>query len=128
MFLLLDENIAACVVGGGTLYTAQRSLAIRGLGRGASDRDIYDFVRQNNAVLVTQNRDDFAALVVRYGPIPVIVLPSVAPRTQHAMLRHAVPIAEQLLAADPGRFVEVLPDGRVVSYRVQHEAMRHKRL
>jgi predicted nuclease of predicted toxin-antitoxin system len=127
MFPLLDENIAACAVGGGTLYTAQRSVEIRALGRGADDQAIYDFARQQGAVLVTQNRDDFATLAIRRGPISVIVLPSVAPRTQHAMLRHAVPIAEQVFAADPGRFVEVLPDGRVVSYRVQRAVWRRKR-
>jgi predicted nuclease of predicted toxin-antitoxin system len=119
MFLLLDENIARCAVVGGTLYTAQRSVEIHALGRGAADRDIYDWVQRNNAVLVTQNRDDFAALALRHGPIAVIVLPSVEPRKQHNMLRYVVPIAEQVFAADPRRFVEVFSDGRVENYRVR---------
>lgn len=119
MFLLLDENVARCAVVGGTFYTAQRSVEIHALGRGAADRDIYDFVQRSNAVLVTQNRDDFVALALRHGPISVIVLPSVEPRTQHSMLRHVVSIAEQVFAADPGRFVEVFPDGRVESYRIR---------
>jgi predicted nuclease of predicted toxin-antitoxin system len=126
MFLLLDENIAACAAAGGTLYTAQRSVEIRALGRGASDPDIYDFARQHNAVLVTQNRDDFAALAIRHGPVPVIVLPSVAPRMQHAMLRHVVPIAEAVFASDADRFVEVFSDGRVESFRVQRAARRRR--
>jgi predicted nuclease of predicted toxin-antitoxin system len=126
MLLLLDENIARCVARGGTTYTAQRSLETPGLGRGAADEDVYAFVRRHGAVLVTQDRDDFARIVVRRGAIPVIVLPSVAPRTQHAMLLRAIPIAERVFAADPASFVEVLPDGRVQSYRVRPGNNRRK--
>jgi predicted nuclease of predicted toxin-antitoxin system len=114
-------------VAGGTLYTAQRSVEVRDLGRGATDPDIYDFAKRQNALLVTRNRDDFAALVLRRGPIPVIVLPSVPPRTQHAMLRYVVPIADRVFASEPGNFVEVSPSGFVESYRVRRAARRGER-
>ncbi len=118
MFLLLDENIAKCLADGETLYTAQRSVETLLLGRGATDVELYAFARDTGAVLVTQDGDDFAALALKHGMIPVIVLPCVAPRTQHAMLRHVLPIAEEVWADDPERFVEVTTAGKVVSYRL----------
>jgi hypothetical protein len=42
------------------------------------------------------------------------------------MLLRAVPIAEQVFAAHPASFVEVLPDGRVQSYRVRPGNNRRK--
>ena len=127
MFLLLDENIARCAVRGGTLYTAQRSVETHGLGRGAADEDLYAFARTNGAVLITQDRDDFARIVGRRGPIPVIVLPSMASRTQHAMLLRVIPISEQSFATNPEIFVEVLRDGSVQSYRVLRGKSRRSR-
>jgi len=118
MFLLLDENIAKCLAHGETLYTAQRSVETLLLGRGATDAELYAFARDTGAVLVTQDGDDFAALALKHGAIPVIVLPCVAPRTQRAMLRHVLPIAEEVWADDAERFVEVTATGKVVSYRL----------
>jgi predicted nuclease of predicted toxin-antitoxin system len=118
MFLLLDETIAKCLAHGGTLYTAQRSIDVRLLGRGAGDIEIFAFVRESGAVLVTQDGEDFAELVRKHGPLPVIVLPCVAPRTQRAMLLHVLPIAERIFAEHPEKFVEVTADGRVFSYGI----------
>ena len=117
MFLLLDENIAKCLLRGDTLYTAQRSVEVLVLGRGATDLELYAFARETGAILVTQDGGDFAAIGLRHGAIPVIVLPCVPPRTQRAMLLHVLPIAEAVFLEDPGQFVEVTGNGRVLSYR-----------
>jgi hypothetical protein len=118
-FLLLDECVAKCCANGATVYTAQRSVAVRGLGRRAPDLDIYRFVNDCGCTLVTLNGRDFATLAIRHGPIPVIVLPPVPPRTQHAFLRWVAPIARRAFAANDNRFVEVNPVGRAISFSVQ---------
>lgn len=117
--MLLDECVAKCCAQGSTCYTAQRSVAVRGLGRRAADSDIYQYVKMCGCVLVALNGRDFATLAVRHGPIPVIVLPAVPPRTQHGFLRWVVPIAQRVFVAGKARFVEVGASGLAVSYRVQ---------
>ena len=101
------------------MYTAQRSIEVKSLGSQAHDLDIYVFSKQAQCILVTLNGIDFAKLCVRYGPIPIIVLPSVPPRTQHAYLRWITPVAERVFSTSEGRFVEISATGRAFSYRVQ---------
>ena len=95
-FILLDECVAKCCVDGATIYTAQRTSTVQCPGRGADDLMIYEFARAVGCILVTQNGRDFATLCVRYGPLPVIVLPAAPPRFQHAYLRWIIPGARGL--------------------------------
>ena len=69
-FHLLDECVAKCCADGGTIYTAQRSVLVRGLGQKASDLDIYHFVKTSGCVLVTLNGRDFAELAAVDQPAP----------------------------------------------------------
>ncbi len=96
-FILLDECVAKCCVDGATIYTAQRTSTVQCPGRGADDLMIYEFARAVGCILVTQNGRDFATLCVRYGPLPVIVLPAAPPRVQHAYLRWIIPGARGFL-------------------------------
>lgn len=118
-FQLHDECVAKCCVRGGTVYTSVRSVEVPSLGRGASDLDIYKYVRANKCVLVTLNGQDYATLAATRGPISAIVLPMVPPRGQQAFLRWVTPLARRIFEISEGRFVEVGLDGRAISYRVQ---------
>jgi len=119
-FLLLDECVAKCCAKGATSYTPQRSVAVECLGPSAGDFAIYQFVRASSSILVTLNGRDFAALSVRYEPIPVIVLPSVPPRKQHAYLSWVLPLARYTFGSRGSRFVEVSASGKAISYRVTY--------
>lgn len=117
-FLLLDECVAKCCSRGATIYTAQRSTAVEGLGYSADDSVIHKYVQMSGCILVTLNGRDFAHLSTQYGPIPAIVLPEVAPRTQHNYLKWVVPIARSTFATHHSKFVEVAATGRAISYTV----------
>lgn len=102
MLYLLDENVAKCCAHS-TVYTAQRSVEVRGLGRGARDEDILRFAAEGRFVLVTRDGDDFQALMHRHFPrVPMVVLPGAA-RTQQQrdLLERATGLIEIILAQEP---------------------------
>jgi predicted nuclease of predicted toxin-antitoxin system len=117
-FALLDECVAKCCQRGGSVYTAQRSREVAVLGPGASDQDIYEFVRRTQCILVTCNGKDFAALVMNHVQIRAIVLPQVEPKKQRKALMLAFPMARAAFDSHGPRFVEVTADGHVLSYRI----------
>ena len=78
MYLLFDECCATALVKFAEAlgHTAQRSVDVAGLGRGASDDDVFAFARQGGAIVVTVNRSDFVVLAAVQDHPGVLLIPS----------------------------------------------------
>lgn len=102
MIFLLDENVAKCCARS-DLYAAQRTVEVRGLGRGAPDADILRFAAFSGFILVTKDGDDFEALMRQGGPsVPLVVLPGgTLAAEQRNLLERAAPLIERILEAEP---------------------------
>ena len=122
MYLLLDE---CCGKALGRLaeslgHTAQRSVDVQVLGRGASDAQLFDFASKAGAVLVTVNRADFIALAATSGSHPgVLLIPSLPSAELRPHFEKLLKTAEPLLAATPGLCVEVEENGAITSFTVR---------
>jgi predicted nuclease of predicted toxin-antitoxin system len=121
MYLLVDECCPKCLLRccSALGHTAQRSVEVHALGKGASDLEIFRFAVRNGAVLVTENNEDFIALGRGRRHPGMILLPAVKPRAQARLLRDiitkvAMPIFH---GSFPSRFIEGLSDGSIVSFR-----------
>ena len=120
MYLLIDECCAKCLVrcceqlG----HTAQRTVNVRVLGKGATDSEIFDFCVRNEAVLVTENARDFIVLGRRRKHPGMIFVPAVQPREQASLLRVALREVASKVFNDhfSNIFIEATEDGRVVSF------------
>lgn len=76
MLFLLDENVAKCCARPTPVYTAQRSVHVKGLGPQATDLDVFRFALQGGWVLVTKDGDDVEEIMREQGAvIPMLVLP-----------------------------------------------------
>jgi predicted nuclease of predicted toxin-antitoxin system len=120
MYLLLDEccGKALVAVAERAGHTAQRTVEVASLGRGASDAAIFDFAVQVGAVVVTANRGDFIALAGRARRhAGVILIPSLPAARLRPLFEAVLAAVEPLLAADPNTIVEIDPSGRITRRR-----------
>jgi predicted nuclease of predicted toxin-antitoxin system len=119
MYLLLDECcgkslIQVAAVAG---HTAQRTVEVAVLGRGAPDNDIFDFARRQGAILVTVNRGDFISLAQLGRQHPgVILIPSLPAAELKPLFISVLAAAETLFAQRPNCFVEVDANGAITSF------------
>lgn len=120
MLYLLDENIAKCCADPTSVYTAQRSIEVPGLGPEASDFDIFHFVRLGGFVLVTKDGDDFEAIMFdQRDIIPMVVFPGDTRASQQRdLLLRATPVIAAELAASPGRQFSFDADFNLLSYEL----------
>ena len=83
MFLIIDEDCPVCLVrhAASLGHTAQRSVHVQGLGRGAPDAAIWAFAQAAGGVLVTRNFIDYLPLAARGTPAGVIALPATDARS-----------------------------------------------
>lgn len=118
MLFLLDENIAKCCARPTPIYTAQRSVHVKGLGPRATDLDIFLFVLQWGWVLVTRDGDDFESIMRAHGrAIPMLTLPgTMRAARQRDMLLLATPIIKAELTLAPCRQFAFDEEYRLLSY------------
>jgi predicted nuclease of predicted toxin-antitoxin system len=119
MFLLLDECCAKSLVQAAERagHTAQRTVEVTVLGRGAADHDIFDFARREGAVLVTVNRGDFISLANLGRPHPgVILIPSLPAAKLRPLFLAVVSAAEAIVMRAANQFVEVDVKGAITSF------------
>jgi predicted nuclease of predicted toxin-antitoxin system len=119
MYLLLDECCGKSLiqVAAGAGHTAQRTVEVAVLGRGAPDNDIFDFARREDAILVTVNRGDFISLAQLGRQHPgVILIPSLPSAALKPHFINVLAAAEALFAQGPNRFVEVDANGVLTSF------------
>jgi predicted nuclease of predicted toxin-antitoxin system len=119
MFLLLDECCGKALVqiaeDGG--HTAQRTVEVAVLGRGAPDSEIFDFARRQGAVLVTVNRGDFISLAGLGRQHPgVILIPSLPMAKLRPLFVAVVAAAEVIFAQGQNQFVEMDTHGAITSF------------
>jgi predicted nuclease of predicted toxin-antitoxin system len=83
MFLIIDEDCPVCLVRYATSlgHTAERSVHVPGLRRGAPDAAIWAFAQAADAVLVTRNFVDFLPLAVGAAHAGVVALPATDARS-----------------------------------------------
>ena len=120
MFLLLDECVARSLQATAEAlgHTAQRSIDVASLGKGATDRDIFDFACCFGAVVVTINRTDFIALAARVRQRPgVILIPSLQIATLKPLFTAVLSAAQPLLSESDNLFVEIDAAGAITSFR-----------
>jgi predicted nuclease of predicted toxin-antitoxin system len=121
MYLLLDECCGKALgrFAESLGHTAQRSVDVQVLGKGASDAQLFDFARKAGAVLVTVNRADFIALAGTSASHPgVLLIPSLPNAELRPHFEKLLKVAEPLLTATPGLCVEVDTHGVVTSFTV----------
>jgi predicted nuclease of predicted toxin-antitoxin system len=119
MYLLLDECCGKSLVqvAEDVGHTAQRTVEVAVLGRGAPDNDIFDFARRKGAVLVTVNRGDFISLARLGREHPgVILIPSLPAAKLRPLFLAVVSAAAAICAQGPNQFVEVDADGVITSF------------
>ena len=119
MYLLLDEccGKALVQVAEDAGHTAQRTVEVAVLGRGAPDNDIFDFARRQGAVLVTVNRGDFISLANLGRQHPgVILIPSLPAAKLKPLFQAVMSAAELIFAQGPNQFIEVDAHGVVTSF------------
>ena len=119
MFLLLDECCGKSLVqvAEDAGHTAQRTIEVAVLGRGAPDNDIFDFARRQGVVLVTVNRGDFISLAnLGRQHSGVILIPSLPAAKLRPLFLAVVSAAEAIFAQGPNRFVEVDANGGITSF------------
>jgi predicted nuclease of predicted toxin-antitoxin system len=119
MYLLLDECCGKALVrvAEDAGHTAQRTVEVAVLGRGAPDNDIFDFARCQGAVLVTVNRGDFISLANLGRQHPgVILIPSLPAANLKPLFQAVMSAAEAIFAQGPNQFVEVDAHGVVSSF------------
>jgi predicted nuclease of predicted toxin-antitoxin system len=119
MFLLLDECCGKALVqiAEDRGHTAQRTVEVALLGRGAPDNEIFDFARRQGAVLVTVNRGDFISLAGLGRQHPgVILIPSLPTAKLRPLFLAVVAAAEVIFAQGQNQFVEVDAHGAITSF------------
>ena len=119
MYLLLDECCGKALAHKAEAlgHTAQRSVDVHVLGRGASDPEVFDFARQAGAILVTVNRGDFIALAGQQpGHAGILLIPSVPNRLLLPMFERLLLTAGPLLETNPGLVVESDAAGAITSF------------
>ena len=118
MFLLIDEccGKSLVVVAQQFGHSAQRSIEVQALGRGASDAEIVEFARRHGAVIVTNNSADFLAAAAGIDHPGMILLPNVVGKTAARLFRHVLPIAGRIVAERRGAFVSVDEQGEVETF------------
>lgn len=109
MKLLLDEQLSRRLVPAlDPVYPGSTQVALRGLER-ATDREIWEFARQNGYVIVTKD-DDFFGLASLYGFPPKVIRLALGncPNSQvlEALLRSRSNI-ERLVSRDDVGWIEV---------------------
>jgi predicted nuclease of predicted toxin-antitoxin system len=121
MLFLLDENIAKCCARPTAVYTAQRSVQVRGLGHQAPDFDIFQYALMGGYVLVTKDGDDFEAIMLEQGVVVAMVVFPGGTRAalQRDLLIRATPLIEAELALSTGRQFTFDPDNNLVSYDLE---------
>lgn len=121
MYLLIDECCGKGLVRVAEElgHTAQRTKEVVGLGPGATDGDIFDFVRTNGATFVTINRADFVDLAA-YGRdhFGVIVLPSALGHDLARLFRTLLPFAEQVFSIKRNMFIEISRTGQITNFQL----------
>lgn len=118
MLFLLDENIAKCCARPTPVYTAQRSVHVKGLGPQATDLDIFLFVLRGGWVLVTRDGDDFEDIMRSHGHgVPMLTLPgTMKAALQRTVLLLATPVIEAELALAPARQFAFDEEHGLISY------------
>jgi predicted nuclease of predicted toxin-antitoxin system len=119
MYLLLDECCGKSLIqlAEGVGHTAQRTVEVAVLGRGAPDNDIFEFARRQDAVLVTVNRGDFISLAGLGREHPgVILIPSLPATKLRPLFLAVVSAAAEIFPQGPNRFVEIDVDGAITSF------------
>jgi predicted nuclease of predicted toxin-antitoxin system len=119
MYLLLDEccgkSLVALAADAG--HTAQRTVEVAALGRGAPDKDIFDFARRHDAIVVMINRGDFISLADLGRDHPgVVLIPSLPLAKLRPLFLAALKAAEKILTEGRNRFVEIDADGVITSF------------
>jgi len=85
MLYLLDEDISKFCAIATPIYTAQRSIHVKGLGAQAPDFDIFQFAKLGGFVLVTKDGDDFESIMYSVGEfIPMVTLVAKSFSSGHA--------------------------------------------
>jgi predicted nuclease of predicted toxin-antitoxin system len=120
MYLLLDECCGKALVRFAEAlgHTAQRSVDVAALGRGATDDEVFAFARQGGAVVVTVNRADFIEIAAGSSHPGVLLIPSLPNRKLRPLFELLLKTAEPLLQHQPDLFVEVSADGSVFSFTI----------
>ncbi len=120
MYLLLDECCGKALVkiAEALGHSAQRSVDVGVLGRGATDDAVFAFARQSGAVLVTVNRADFIDIAAAGPHVGVLLIPSLPNRQLRPLFQALLKTAEPLLAAQDGLFVEVDASGTITSFTI----------
>jgi predicted nuclease of predicted toxin-antitoxin system len=74
MKLLFDENLSRrLVVATRDLFPDSVHVSQTGLATGTTDREIWDFAKQNGFAIITADTD-FVTLANNYGPPPKVIL------------------------------------------------------
>jgi predicted nuclease of predicted toxin-antitoxin system len=121
MYLLIDECCGKSLVrvAESLGHTAQRTTLVTFLGRGASDNEIVEFARRNEAIIVTSNSVDFLALAAAgRDHAGMILLPSVIGQDLGRLFRQILPVVANVFAQRPNMFVAVDANGDVQSFKL----------
>jgi hypothetical protein len=122
MYLIIDEDCPACLVRYAAQHghTAQRSIHVQGLGRGAPDAAIWAFAQHGGGVIVIRNIVDYVPLAVGKSHAGVLGLP-----TTHALGMARLFSTFVAWAAGPpfygnvaDHFRQIRPRGGISSFQV----------
>lgn len=121
MYLLIDECCSKALVQVAEKlgHTAQRTVEVRELGSGASDKEIAAFARRHDAIVVTENAGDFIKLAGgSKGHAGMILMPNVFGKQAGSLFKAVLPTADQVFASQPNMFVEIDEAGKITSFQI----------
>ena len=116
MYVLIDEccGKALVSVAEAESHVAQRTIEILALGKGATDRAIFEFAATHQAVVVTVNHSDFLNLTnTLFKNIGLILLPTARGTELAKLFKTILPEAASIFENNPTATLLIGYDGSI---------------